>query len=141
MKTSVRTVLATGLAAVLLAPGAAVAATSDAEVDIAPKAVLVAKGAAVEAAVTVTCEPVEEWGSVIDTASVTYTVTQKVQRGLIATESHTTYGVTCNGAPQEVTFVVAAESIAFKHGVALAAVTVQQTMAVVDPVTATIRLK
>lgn len=141
MKAPMRTALTTGLAAALLVPGAALAATSDAVVDVAPQAALLAKGAAVEAAVTVTCEPVEEWGSIIDTATVTYSLTQKVQRGDIAAASHTTYGVTCDGTPQEVTVVLVADSVAFKHGVALAAVTAQQTMAVVDPVTATIRVK
>ena len=117
------------------------AATSAASVGIASEATLVAKGAAVEAAVTVTCEPVEEWGTIIDTATVSYALTQKVQRGLIASASHTTYGVPCDGTPQEVTFVLTPELYAFKHGVALASVTAQQTMSVVDPVTATVRLK
>ena len=110
--------------------------------EIAPTAVLLAKGAAVDASVSVTCQPyTDEGGWVYDSLYVTYELTQKVRGGRISAAEAIDYDVPCDGSAQDVSFVLVPSSDAFKKGTAFASVSATYGMSVPFVETSEIRIR
>ena len=110
--------------------------------EIAPTAMLLAKGAAVDAAVSVTCQPyTDEGGWVYDSLYVTYELTQKVRGGRISAAEAIDYNVPCDGSAQDVSFVLVPSSDAFKKGTAFASVSATYGMSVPFVETSEIRIR
>jgi hypothetical protein len=130
------------LGLLVLAPGLAVAQVEEPSLEIAPTATLQAKGAAVNASVSVTCQPyTDQWGWVYDDLDVRYQLTQKVRGGRITSAETVVYDVPCDGTAQDVGFLLVPSTYAFKKGAAFASASATYSMTAPFVETSEIRLR
>lgn len=130
------------LGLLILAPGLALAQVEEPSLEIAPTATIQAKGAAVDASVSVTCQPyTDDWGWVYDDLDVTYQLTQKVRGGHITSAETIVYDVPCDGTAQDVEFLLVPSTYAFKKGQAFASASATYGMTAPFVETSEIRLR
>jgi hypothetical protein len=80
---------------------------------------LVARGAAVNATVTVTCDPYTDyWGQAMTSTPVTITINEAVRRGLVTSATGNGDAV-CDSLPHKVSILVIPTTYAFIKGPAL----------------------
>jgi len=87
---------------------------------VSPTGEILAKGAAVNLDVTITCSPfTDPGGFVFDSAIGTLTLSQSVRGGKI-TQASGSVSVPCDGTPQTATVTLLPSSLAFQRGKAIA---------------------
>lgn len=122
MRALSRVIAVTGACAMAVAVGALPAA-ADSTVVALNSAELLARGAAIEVGVSVTCDPYTDvWGTPQTSTPVQVTVNQAVKKGFISTSSGDATAA-CDGQAHALHVVVYADDKAFIRGPALVSVT------------------